>query len=160
MTDTNNYICICTSSFEGDHCQFSKRMVNVKIVLSSNSTLTAADAVASTVSYSDYHISSLIFDVRHQKVYGALPSHLKLIYSDKLIATNAPTIAVMKIYGRNYYSEEPIYYVLYYYPDEKEINITTDLTSENHCPFVQTLWPSIQAAETSSKLGCFYTNGL
>jgi hypothetical protein len=112
-------------------------MVNIKFVLSSNSSFQTADVVATTVSFSDYQIPSLRFHLRHQQVYGALPSHLKLIYNHTF-ATDAPTIAVMKVYGPNYYSEEPKYYVLYYYPGQKEINITVDLTSENHCPLVQT----------------------
>jgi hypothetical protein len=159
VTDTNNYICVCTDLFEGNHCEFPRSTVNIEIVLSSDSTLKTSDVVAATVSFSDYQIPSLTFDVRHQQVYGSLPSHLKLIYGYKR-GTGAPTTAVMKVYGPNHHNEEPKYYILYYYPDQKEINITLDLTSENHCPFVQTLWSSIQTTETSGKLGYFYTNGL
>ena len=94
------------------------------------------------------------FNVRHQQVYDALPSHLKLIYSHKL-TEYAPTTAILKVYGSNYRNEEPEYYVLYFYPNQKEINITVDLTSENHCPLVQTLWYLVQAIETSGKLEWF-----
>jgi hypothetical protein len=103
------------------------------------------DVVATTVSYSDYHNKSLRLDIRYQQVYDTLPSYLKLIYSHDLVR-HAPIIAVMKAYGPNYHDEEPKYYVLYYYPDQRDINITVDLTSENHCPLVQT-------TKTSGKLG-------
>jgi hypothetical protein len=113
--------------------------------------LQIADVVATTVSYSDYHIPSLRFNVRHQQVYDTLPSYLKLIYSQKLV-TNAPTIAVLKVYGPNYHSEEPEYYVLYYQTGQKTINITVDLTSENYCPLVQMLWHLVEVNETTGKL--------
>jgi hypothetical protein len=159
MTDTKGYICVCTNLFEGGLCQFPKGTVDIELVLSSDSTLNASDVVAVTVSFKDYYILSLAFDVRHQQVYGLLPSHLKLNY-DYRLGTGAPATAVMKVYGPSYRSEEPTYYILYYYPNEKEINITVDLISENRCPFVQTLWHLVQAIETSGKLECFYSNGL
>jgi hypothetical protein len=133
LFDTNNYICVCTDSFTGDHCQYSKGIVDISLVLSS---LKAADVIAITVSYNDYHNQSLRFAIRHQQVYDTLPSHLQLIYNQKL-TSHAPIIAIMRAYGPNYYNEEPKYYVLYYYSDQKDINITIDLTSENYCPVVQ-----------------------
>jgi hypothetical protein len=159
MADTNDYICVCTNLFEGNHCEFPRGTVDMTIVLPSDSTLKASDVVAATVAFSDYQIPSLNLDIRHQQVYDSMPSHLKLIYGYKL-GTGAPTTAVMKIYGPNYHNEEPKYYVLYFRPDQKEINITVGLTSENHCPLVQTLWHSVQATEASGKLECFYSNGL
>jgi hypothetical protein len=151
VTDTGNYTCLCTDLFTGDYCQFPKGMVDITFVLSSDSKLKIADVVAMTVSYNDYYIPTLDFNVRHQQVYDTLPSHLKLIYSDKL-AADAPTIAVSKVYGLNYHSEEPEYYVLYFQSDQKEINITADLTSENHYPLVQTLWYLIPTNRTTGKL--------
>jgi hypothetical protein len=137
LTDTNNYTCLCTDSFSGNHREFPKGMVEIKIMLSSNSTLQTTDVIATTVSYNDYHDITLHSIVRHQQVYGTLPQYLKLMYNDKL-STYAPTAAIMKVYGSNYYKEEPKYYVLYFYfPRQREINITIDLTLENHCPFVQ-----------------------
>jgi hypothetical protein len=159
MADTNDYICVCTNLFEGNHCEFPRGTVDMTIVLPSDSTLKASDVVAATVAFSDYQIPSLNLDIRHQQVYDSMPSHLKLIYGYKS-GTGAPTTAVMKVYGPNYQSEEPQYYVLYFYPDQKEINITVDLTSENHFSLVQTLWSSIQTIQTSGKLECFYSNGL
>jgi hypothetical protein len=117
-------------------------MVNIRIVLSPNSTLQAADVVAATVSYSNYSVPSLQFYVHHQQVYAnALFSHLKLVYSQKMLRT-APPIAVLKVYKLDYRNEEPQYYLLYYYPDRKDINITVDLTTENYCPSVRTTEPS------------------
>jgi hypothetical protein len=120
-------------------------------MLSSNSTLKLSDVAASTVSYNDYHDKLLSFTVRHQQVYRALPSNLKLIYSHTL-AAYAPTIAVLKVYRLNYHNEEPKYHVLYFHALQKQINISVDLTSENHCPLVQTLWHLVQSIETSGKL--------
>ncbi len=154
LTDVNKYICLCTDSFEGDHCQNPKGMVNITFALSSDSKLQTADVVAITVSYNDYHIPSLDFVVRHQQVYDALLLHLQLIYSHKL-TEYAPDTAVLKVYGSNYRNKEPDYYVLYFYPNQKEINITTDLTSENHCPLVQTLWHLVRALETPGMLEWF-----
>ena len=76
---------------------------------------------------------------------------MKLIYDDKL-AKNAPTTAVLKVYGQNYVHEEAKYFLLYFYSNEKEINITIDLTFENHCPLVETLWHLV---ETIEKIGKF-----
>jgi hypothetical protein len=144
LTDTDNYICLCTDSFAGDHCQFPRGMVSITIIRSPNTTLQTADVAATTVSYSDYFVPSLRFDVRHQQVYDTLPSHIKLMYSNKLTAF-APTIAVLKVYGPNYRNEEPRYYVLYFHSFQEDINITVDLASESHCPL-------IQITETSGKL--------
>jgi hypothetical protein len=96
------------------------------------------DVVATTVSYSNYDEKSLHFNVHHQQVYRALSSHLKLIYSSKLGA-HAPATAVLKVYGLNYRTEEARYYVLYFHSGQKMLNITVDLTSENHCSLVETL---------------------
>jgi hypothetical protein len=154
LDHVDEYTCLCTDLFQGDHCQFSRETVEITFVLSSDSALQTNDVVATTVSYSDYDTEILRFNVRHQQVYGALPSNLKLIYSHE-IDEYAPTTAILKVYGPNYYREEPNYYVLYFDPDEKGINITVDLTSENHCPFVQTLWYLVQGIETPCKLKCF-----
>jgi hypothetical protein len=149
LADTDEYTCLCTDSFTGDYCQFPKGTVDITFVLSSVSTLQTTDAVATTVSYSNYDAKSLRFNIRHQQVYDALPPRLKLIYSHEL---GAPATAVLKIYGPNYHTEEPGYYVLYFHPGQKLINITVDLTSENHCPLVETLWHLVQAIETPGKL--------
>jgi hypothetical protein len=144
LTDISSYTCLCTDSFEGDHCKMLKGTVNIIIVLSPNSTLQLSDVVATTVSYSDYDQRSFRFLVRHQQVYNTLPSHFQLIYSHKL-NKYAPTTAILKVYRTNYHREQPDHYVLYFYPKEKVINIKVDLTSENRCPLVQ-------SNETSSKL--------
>jgi hypothetical protein len=112
--------------------------------------LQAADIVATTVSYGDFVDQILQLFVYNQQVYDILPSHLKMSYS-QTISTLPPPIAIMKVYGSNYRSEESKYYMLYYQPDQKEINITIDLTSENHCPLVETLWHLIPTTGTSSK---------
>ena len=132
LFDTNNYICMCTDLFTGDHCQHPKGRVDISLVLPSNSS----EVIAATVSYNDYHDESLRFVIRHQQVYASLPSHLQLIYRQKL-TPGAPIVAIMRTYGPNYLEEEPNYHVLYYYSDQKDINITIDLTSENHCPIIQ-----------------------
>jgi hypothetical protein len=154
LADFDKCTCLCTDLFEGDHCQVPRGTVEITFVLSSDSTLQTNEVVATTVSYNDYGMEIWRFNVRHQQVYGALPSYLKLIYSHE-IGEYAPTTAILKVYGPNYYREEPNYYVLYFDPGEKQINITVDLTSENHCPFVQTLWYLVQGMETSGKLECF-----
>ena len=154
LTDINNYTCLCTDSFEGDHCQMPKGMVNIRLMLSSNSALKTTDVVATTILYSDYEIPSLRFMVREQQVYSGLPSSFKLIYNDKR-ASYAPTTAILKAYGANDHYEKPVYYLLYFYPDQKEINITVDLTSENHCLPVETLWNLIEKADQPGKLQYF-----
>jgi hypothetical protein len=114
--------------------------------------LQADDIVATTISYNDISDrSSLIFNVRNQQVYRSLPSHVNLIYSHKLSAY-PPMTAVLRIYRSNFHNEEPEYYILYFYYPPKKINITVDLTSENHCPLVQTLWHLVQRNGTLSKL--------
>ena len=125
-----------------------KGMVNINIVLSSNSTLQTNDIVAATVFYSDYDPETLRFIVRHQQVYFGLIPELKPIYIGKL-DRYAPTTAVFKAYKSNYDQEEPKYYLLYFYPNQKDINITVDLTLENHCPLVETLWHLVQREDKS-----------
>ncbi len=149
----DKYTCLCTDSFEGDHCQFPRETVEITFVLSSDFKLQMNHVIATTVSYNDYDKKTLHFNIRHQQVYDALPEHLKLIYSHKW-GEYAPTTAILKVYGSNYYREEPNYYVLYFDPGEKKINITIDLTSENHCPFIQTLWYLVEGVQTSGKLEC------
>jgi hypothetical protein len=149
-TDTNSYVCLCTDLFVGDHCQYPKGMVLIKFLLSSDSKLHTADIIATTVSFNDYEIPLLRFNIRHQQVYGTLPSQLELIYSHTF-TTDAPATAVMKVYGPNYRNEESRYYILYFQPSQKDINITVDLSSENHCPLVQTLWHLLQRNETIGK---------
>jgi hypothetical protein len=153
LTDINNYLCICTNLFEGNHCQVPKGMVNITFKMSSNFTIQASNVVAATVLYSDYDDQSLRLIVRHQQVYVGLPSNLKLTYSGEL-GTYAPTTAVLKVYGSDYRSEEPKYYLLYFYPDQREMNITVDLTSENSCPLVDKLWDLLQTNDTPGKLRC------
>jgi stress-induced morphogen len=150
LADTDHYVCLCTDSFEGDHCEIPKGMVKIKFMLSSDSSLQRSDVAATTVSFNDYDFQSLRFLLRHQQVYDTLPSDLKLIYSHNL-ATYAPAIAIMNVYESNYRRKEPEYYILYFYPDQKEINITVDLTSENHCPLVQTLCHLVQTIKTPGK---------
>jgi hypothetical protein len=157
LAQIEKYTCLCTDSFTGDHCQFLKENVYITFVVSPNSTLKKNDAVAITVSYNDYDKETLRFNVRHQQVYDFLPEHLKLIYSYKL-SEYVPVTAILKVYGPNYYREEPNYYVLYFDPGEKEINITVDLTLENHCPFVQTLWHLVHGIQISGKLECLRHN--
>ena len=91
----DKFICLCTDSFSGDHCQYPKGIVEITLVLPSDSTLRTTDVIASTVTYSNYDVNSLTFDVLHQQVYGSLPSHLKLIYSGKLGAY-APATGLFK----------------------------------------------------------------
>ena len=154
LTDRNENICICTDSFQGDHCQFPKGMVNITFMFSSDTVLQADDVVAATVFYSNYQIPSLRFIIRHQQVYTGLPLHLKLFYSDK-VAMYAPTTAVLKVYGLNYYLEEAKYYLLYFDPGRTELNITIDLTLENHCPLVETLWHLVKKTDKLGNLKCF-----
>jgi stress-induced morphogen len=150
LANTDHYICLCTDSFEGDHCEIPKGMVKIKFILSSDTSLHKSDVAATTVSYNDYDFQSLRFILRHQQVYDTLPSDLKLIYSHNF-ATYAPATAFMKVYESNYRRKEPEYYILYFYHDQKEINITVDLTSENYCPLVQALWHLVQTIKTPGK---------
>ncbi|CAF2767092.1 unnamed protein product [Rotaria sp. Silwood2] len=154
MTDINEYICICTSLFQGNQCQLSKGIVNITFALSLDTVLQTTDVVATTVLYSDYKVETLDFIVRHQQVYIGLPLGVKLIYSHKL-ATYAPTTAVLKVYGPNYHHQEPKYYLLYFHPDQKEIHIRFDLTLENYCPFVRTLRHLVQTTKKTGKLRFF-----
>ena len=150
INNTNNYICRCTKRYRGEYCQYPRERVFIRFMLSSNSRVQATDVAAITVSFSDYKIPFLHLDLRHQRVHGNLPSHLELMYDDTL-GSNAPTLAVMKIYSSNARGTDPEYYVLYFQTDQNEINITIDLTSENHCPLVQTLWYLLQTNTTTDK---------
>ena len=151
FTDINKFICICTDLFQGIYCQIPKRMVDITFILSKISALQTTDVVATTVFYSDYEPSSLRFVERHQQVYASLPSELKLSYNNK-VAQNAPRTAVLKVHRQNSFHKEAKYFLLYFYRNEKEISLTIDLTLENHCPLVQTLWHLVE------KIGTFVRN--
>ena len=110
----NRYICVCTDLYEGEHCQHPRGMVVLTFVSSSNSILQTNNVAATTISFNDYHNKSLDFSVRHRQVYNTIPSHLTLIYNQKY-STNAPSLAIMKVYGLNYHSEGPKYYVFLYF---------------------------------------------
>ena len=142
--------CLCTPRFAGEHCQYQKKMISITFTLSSKSRLQADDVMEATVSFNDYLIQLLRLDMRHQQVYHNLPSYFELVYDDTLI-TSAPTLALMKIYQSSYRETGPEYYILYYQIDQKEINITVDLTSENYCPSVQTLWHLLPTNRTIGK---------
>ena len=153
ITNIDSYLCICSDAFDGDHCQSPRGIVDITIVLSSDSVLQTGDVLAATVSYSDTFTDALELRVRHQQVFDTLPSHIQLIYNQRFSMSIAPRIAVMKIYGSSYRSETAKYYVLYLYSGSprKQVNITTDLISINHCPLVQTLWYLLSKVSTSSK---------
>ena len=150
LTNVDQYMCICTNSYEGNHCQLSKGIVKINLVLSSNSTSQIGNVVAATVFYSDYDLETFRFIIRHQQVYSGLFSELKPIYTGK-VDKHAPTTAVLKLYSTNYNQEEPKYYLLYYHPDQKHINITVDLTAENHCSSVEALWHLVPTVDESGK---------
>lgn len=153
LIDVNEYICICTDFYEGKHCESLKGTVNISIVLSSNSSLQTNDIVAATVFYGDYDPETMRFIVRHQQVYSGLVSQLKPIYIGKL-DRYAPIMALFKVYQQNYDHEESEYYLLYFYPDQKSISITVDLTTENHCPLVETLWHLVQTDDKAGESEC------
>lgn len=138
MTDINKYICLCTDLYNGEQCQYSNGIVEITIISSSNSTSQTFDVAAITVSYNNYDLQTLRFDIQHQQVYNTIPSYIKQMYNYK-VGIHAPPIAIMKVYSPNYRNEEPNYYLLYFYRDEKDINITVSLTSENHCPIIEPL---------------------
>ena len=60
-------------------------------------------------------------------------------------------MAIMKVYGSNYHRDISQYYLLYIDGGLKNLSITTDLTSENHCPLVQTLWYLLQNVQAKGK---------
>jgi len=133
LSDINKYICLCANSFEGDHCENRKGMVRIEI----NSQLksSSADILAITVVYNDYQMPSLRFLPRHQQLYNQLPTSLTLVYSQKT-STYAPAIAFLKAYSSHSLDEESKYYILYYYPNNKTISISVNLTTENYCPLI------------------------
>jgi hypothetical protein len=136
LVDISQYICLCTDSFEGSHCQFPRSMVNIIVISSSNPLLQTNGIIATTISYNDYDEKSLRLIISHQQVYNTLPTHLQLRYTHKL-TSYAPTMSALKVYGSNYRDEEPQYYILYFYPLQEKINITVNLTSENYCTLIQ-----------------------
>lgn len=85
----NDYLCQCTDSFRGSHCQYPNSMVDISIILSSNSTVQTDDIIAVTVSHNDYNDETLALDHQYQRIHKTLPSHLTLIYNQKL-KINAP----------------------------------------------------------------------
>ncbi|CAF3583830.1 unnamed protein product [Adineta steineri] len=149
LANINEYICICTNFYEGKHCEFSKGMINIRI----NSSFSINDILATTVFYNDYDQETLRFLIRYQQVYSSLHSQLKPIYIGK-VEQYAPIMAIMKIYRLNYESE---YYLLYYHPNKKTINITVDLTLENYCP----LWYLMESnEEKNSTISVFFYHRL
>jgi hypothetical protein len=113
--------------------------------------LQTADVLAATVLYSYVSDKTLELPVSYQQVFDTLPSRIQLMY-DYRSYIDAPSIALMKVYGSNYHSEIPKYYLLYLNTRQREINVTVDLTPENHCCLVETIWPLFFKVQSSSKL--------
>ena len=156
LSDINKYICVCTNSFEGNHCENAKGMVRIEI----HSQLKPTDILGTTIVYNDYQIPSLRLTPRHQQVYNQLPTNLRLVYSQKT-GTYAPSVAILKVYSSNSLDEEPNYYILYYYPNNKTISITVNLTTETYCPLILSLNSTTavfsyhQLCRTNASYSCF-----
>ena len=150
VSDIRTYFCICTDGFEGDYCQTPRSIVDITILLSSNSMVQRDDVRATTVSFSYSIKKTWILPVHYQQVFDTLPSRIQLVY-DYHFVPYAPGFALIKVYGSNYHSELTKHYLLYLHIGQKGINITVDLTSENHCPLIQTLWPLLSKVYSSSK---------
>ncbi|CAF1394347.1 unnamed protein product [Adineta ricciae] len=146
FTNISRFICICTDFFQGIYCETPKPMINILLLLSENSVLQRSDVVAATVASSDYDIRAVRFNTPLQKVYAGFPSELKLSYEEK-VAPNAPIKAVLRVYEKSSVGKEAKYFLLYFQFNPKAINLTIDLTSESHCPPVETLWHLIENTE-------------
>lgn len=133
--DILNYTCICTDSFIGDHCQLPREIIQIKVSLSHNSLIHRSSIFASTVSYNDYNTKTLAFVLQHQQVYISLPLSINLAYSRTYSAV--PIIGLLKTYNKNYDFDEPEYFILYIALQQANLNISTDLTSENNCPLIK-----------------------
>jgi len=133
--DMQNYTCICTSLYYGVNCEIPKASVMIII----NSTYPSVTAIATAIQYYDINSrtqTDLI--LRNQQVFVSIPQET-LYYHDQLIL---PAISIVKLYGNDYLTNEPTYYLGYLQQNQQNINVTNDLQSK--CSHVQSLWHLFQ----------------
>lgn len=129
----HDYFCVCTSMFNDDRCEIPKAIIHITL----NTTSLTNKILASTVQYYDIeNMQTLKLVIRYQAVYDSISSSISL-YHDQ---STAPFLAVIKLYETVSESKAPAYFILYIQQDVVSINMTSQLSNENHCPNVRTLW--------------------
>jgi hypothetical protein len=123
--EPNRFFCLCDDYHYGDECQLEKRSVRLYI----NKT---REYRAAVVQYFDIDFFSFDLLLVYQRVYDNLPNPLLYLHVGK----TAPAIVVMKLYS-NAQSE---IYLISVQIDVESINGTTELTEENRCVHVETLF--------------------
>jgi hypothetical protein len=121
----NQFLCLCDDYYYGDGCQLKKRSVQLHI----NKTSSHRAAV---VQYFDINFVSLDLVLVHQRVYVNLPDLLRYSYDAK----TAPGIIVVKLYS----DTQNAIYLIAIQIDVESFNGTTEVTEENRCVHVQTLF--------------------
>lgn len=133
--DMENYTCICTNSYSGVNCEIPKALVKIKI----NSTYSSETIIATTIQYYDVDKrtqTDLI--LRNRQVFNSIPQNI-LYPHDQLIS---PIIGIIKLYGNDYLTNEPTYYLGYIQQNRTNINITNGLQSK--CAHIRSLWHLLQ----------------
>ena len=130
-----DYACLCTELFQGEHWEQARGTVHLQI----ESKFNASTVAATTISYADTMRLELGLAIRHQQLYHYLPSHVTLIYNQRTLPF-APVRGILKLYKNSYPDIELDYYILYHTGEKITLNVTVDLTAENHCPLVDTFW--------------------
>jgi len=135
LADMENYTCICTNLYYGINCEIPKASVTITI----DSTYSSVILIAMVIQYYDIDLrtpADLI--LRNQQVFNSIPQEA-VYHHDQLIS---PIIGIVKLYGNDYLTNEPTYYLGYLQQNLKDINVTNDLQSK--CAHVQSLWYLLQ----------------
>jgi hypothetical protein len=134
------YFCVCTNLFYGDTCEIHKASVHVML----NATSLTTKVLGFTVQYYDIaDRQTLDLVIRHQAVYEDI-SLVVSLYHD---LSTAPFLGIIKLYETTSESQLSAYHILYIQENVTSINISCQLSNENRCPDVRTLWHLIEEGE-------------
>ena len=123
--------CVCTNDFYGDYCQFSKHAALLRFDKSS------PDILAVSIQY--YHVQLGLIDLHlhEQQVYIGQPYETQMQYE----RDNAPSVILAKSYTKRHQLEGSRFHLIYSQQNSAAlINMSTQLTSENECAHIRTLF--------------------
>jgi hypothetical protein len=136
-SEINKFVCLCTDQYHGEVCELEKQAVQLYI----NESL---EHRAGIVQYFNIDFYSLDLILVHQDFYIKLPHFLHYLHDKE----TAPEIIVVKLYsdiGNNIH-------LISVQTNMTSINGTTQLTENNRCVHVNSLFERVNGMSINLKL--------
>ena len=137
------FICFCSEQFFGDHCQYEKLTINIRINLTLSATV-------SNIQFYDLIQQSNSLLLYQQQIKRGLSNIVRYNHAGKTI----PSIGILKIYEDLL---EPEYFLLYFQSSDQSINLTV---TPQKCPHTSqdsyTIFQYHQICKNNSKYICFH----